>query len=63
MKACIAYCYISIPTIEDQFLQLRLYLLTCQAALMHNMISQAESIFKTSITLISEMPESLEGKQ
>jgi len=37
--------------------------LTSQAALMHNMISQAESIFKTSITLISELPDNLEGKQ
>lgn len=63
IQACIAYCYISIPSVEDSNLQLRLYLAVSQSALMHNMISQSEGIFKTAIVSVSELPEVFEGRQ
>ncbi len=62
IQACIAYCYISIPSIEDFNVQLKLYLNVAQIALTHNMISQAENLFKAAVVLISELPEYFEGK-
>eukprot|EP00828_Plagiopyla_frontata_P009321 TRINITY_DN1479_c0_g1_i13.p1 TRINITY_DN1479_c0_g1~~TRINITY_DN1479_c0_g1_i13.p1 ORF type:complete len:644 (-),score=111.04 TRINITY_DN1479_c0_g1_i13:135-2066(-) len=55
MQACIAYCFITISTIQDPFLQLKCYSLTSTVALLHNMISQSESLFKLAVQVLSEI--------
>ncbi|EGR27329.1 hypothetical protein IMG5_197970 [Ichthyophthirius multifiliis] len=57
LQACIAFCYITIPMIEDNFLQFKLYVQNSQVALLHNLISQSESAFKTALQILSEIPE------
>ncbi|KRX02875.1 hypothetical protein PPERSA_04078 [Pseudocohnilembus persalinus] len=62
LQACIAFCYISIPMVKDIYSQVQFYNLCTQVALVHNLISQADSMFKTSLTLLAELPESIDGK-
>jgi hypothetical protein len=61
VHACIAYCYITIPSMDDPFDRLYLYLLAGHVALMNQALSQAESLFKAAITLIQEVPPVAEG--
>ncbi|KAK2564040.1 VPS35 endosomal protein-sorting factor-like [Acropora cervicornis] len=48
IRACVAYCFITIPSIEDIFMRLKLYLLS------------ADAFFQASISLISEAPRTIE---
>lgn len=59
-RACIAYCYITIPSMEDIFSRLHLYLFAGQIALKNHSISQAESLFKAAVAAIDEVPATLE---
>jgi hypothetical protein len=59
-RACIAYCYITIPSMEDIFARLHLYLFAGQVALKNHSVSQAESLFKAAVAAIDEVPATLE---
>jgi hypothetical protein len=59
-RACIAYCYITIPSMEDIFGRLHLYLFAGQVALKNQSVSQAESLFKAAVAAIDEVPPTLE---
>lgn len=59
-RACIAYCYITIPAMEDIFARLHLYLFAGQVALKNHSVSQAESLFKAAVAAIDEVPPTLE---
>jgi hypothetical protein len=61
VRACIAYAYISIPSLDDAFERLYLYMLAGQAALVNQSLPQAESMFKAAITLIQEVPQFIES--
>lgn len=41
-QACVAYCFITIPSIEDIFMRLKLYLLSGQVAMANQAFSQGE---------------------
>jgi len=60
VRSCISFCYITIPSMEDYFGRLNLYLISAQTALMNNALPQAESLFKAAIKLIQEVPNKLE---
>jgi len=57
VRACVAFCFITIPSMDDIFPRLYLYLLTGQAALVNQCIPQSEALFEAMITLIGEVPE------
>ena len=55
-EALVAYCFITIPSMEDVFSRLYLYVLSGQVAAVNQSIAQADSLFKAAITLIQEVP-------
>lgn len=54
LQATLAYCYITVPVIEDPQMKLKLYLYLSEIALANNLISQATALIKTCITQLSE---------
>lgn len=65
VRACAAYCYITIPSITSVFTRLELYLLSGQVALLNQCLGQADACFKAALSLIPELPLMVEvdGKQ
>lgn len=53
LQATLAYCYITVPVIEDPQTKLKLYLYLSEIALANNLISQATSLIKTCITQLA----------
>ncbi|XP_034132852.1 VPS35 endosomal protein sorting factor-like isoform X2 [Drosophila guanche] len=65
IKACIAYCFITIPSISAVQQQMDLYLLCGQLALRHLCLGQADSCFEAALQLVNELPAAtvdFEGK-
>lgn len=60
VRACIAFCYITIPSMEDILQRLHLLLFAGQVALTNRSVSQAESLFKAAVAAIDEVPATLE---
>jgi len=60
VRACIAFCFITIPSMDNVFSRLYLYLLTGQSALINQCVPQSEALFEAMIGLIEEVPEYLE---
>jgi len=56
VKAALAYCHITIPSLEDHLVRLRLYHSCAEVALTNQMIVQAEGFVKAAIALIPEVP-------
>jgi hypothetical protein len=54
LQATLAYCFITVPVIEESKLKLELYLYLSEIALANNLISQATSLIKTCISQLSE---------
>ncbi|XP_068081598.1 VPS35 endosomal protein-sorting factor-like isoform X2 [Anabrus simplex] len=65
VRACAAYCFITIPSITSVFTRLELYLLSGQVALLNQCLGQADACFKAALSLIPELPATVEvdGKQ
>ena len=55
MRACAAYCFITIPSIKSVKHRLRLYLLSGQVALFNQCLGQADACFKAGVSTISEI--------
>lgn len=55
-KACLSFCHISIPSIEDLFKRLHLFTLCGQMAVLNNMLPQADILFKSAIETLIEVP-------
>uniref|UniRef100_A0A2K6V517 VPS35 endosomal protein-sorting factor-like n=1 Tax=Saimiri boliviensis boliviensis TaxID=39432 RepID=A0A2K6V517_SAIBB len=64
IHACVAYCFITIPSLTGIFTRLNLYLHSGQVALANQCLSQADAFFKAAISLIPEVPKmiNIEGK-
>ena len=64
VRACAAYCFITIPSLQSQIEQLQLYLFSGQVALLNQCCSQADSFSKAAISLIPDIPKVIdqEGK-
>eukprot|EP00937_MAST-01D_sp_MAST-1D-sp2_P005489 g5489.t1 len=56
VKACLAYCHITIPSIDSVFKRLYLQLLCGNVALLNACLPQADTFFKGAISLIPEVP-------
>jgi len=59
VRACLSFAFITIPSIEDVFVRLRLYLLSSEAALQCLSLPQADAFLKTAITVIPEIPTTI----
>ncbi|XP_029646027.1 VPS35 endosomal protein sorting factor-like [Octopus sinensis] len=59
VKACAAYCFITIPSLRFTYSQLSLYLVSGQVALLNQCLGQADEFFKAIVLLIPEIPRSL----
>ncbi|KAH8369160.1 hypothetical protein KR009_002879, partial [Drosophila setifemur] len=65
IKACIAFCFITIPSIGAVQQQMDLYLLCGQLALHHHCLGQADACFEAALQLVSDLPAAMvdfEGK-
>ncbi|KAJ8318573.1 hypothetical protein KUTeg_003664 [Tegillarca granosa] len=77
VRACAAYCFITIPSLQSILTQLQLYLMSGQVALLNQCCSQvclilydmyfsitADAFFKAAISVIPDVPRNveLEGK-
>ncbi|XP_055614690.1 VPS35 endosomal protein sorting factor-like [Uranotaenia lowii] len=60
VKACAAYCFITIPSIIDVGTRMELYLQSGQVALLNVCLQQADSCFEAALNLIPEMPRTFE---
>ncbi|KAJ1532194.1 hypothetical protein ONE63_000815 [Megalurothrips usitatus] len=65
VHACAAYCYITIPSINSVLMRLELYLLSGQVALLNQCLGQADACLKAALSLIPDVPKTMEvdGKQ
>ncbi|XP_059139678.1 VPS35 endosomal protein-sorting factor-like [Physella acuta] len=61
VRACAAYCFITIPSLQSVFSQLQLYLLCGQVALLNQCYSQGDAFFKAAISLVPEVPKTFDG--
>ncbi|XP_066026887.1 VPS35 endosomal protein-sorting factor-like [Pocillopora verrucosa] len=59
IRACVAYCFITIPSIDDVFSRLKLYLLSGQVAMANQALSQADAFFRAAISLVAEVPRTI----
>uniref|UniRef100_A0A8D1P156 VPS35 endosomal protein-sorting factor-like n=1 Tax=Sus scrofa TaxID=9823 RepID=A0A8D1P156_PIG len=59
VRACVAYCFITIPSLGGIFTRLNLYLHSGQVALANQCLSQADAFFKAAISLIPEVPKTI----
>uniref|UniRef100_A0A8D2KUS0 VPS35 endosomal protein-sorting factor-like n=1 Tax=Varanus komodoensis TaxID=61221 RepID=A0A8D2KUS0_VARKO len=64
IHACVAFCFITIPSLTSIFSRLNLYLLSGQVALANQCLSQGDAFFKAAISLVPEVPKTIniEGK-
>uniref|UniRef100_A0A8D2J2Z7 VPS35 endosomal protein-sorting factor-like n=1 Tax=Varanus komodoensis TaxID=61221 RepID=A0A8D2J2Z7_VARKO len=64
VRACVAFCFITIPSLTSIFSRLNLYLLSGQVALANQCLSQGDAFFKAAISLVPEVPKTIniEGK-
>ncbi|XP_037897035.1 VPS35 endosomal protein sorting factor-like isoform X2 [Glossina fuscipes] len=59
-KACIAFSFITIPSISCICQQMDLYMLSGQVALVNQCMGQADACFEAALNLIAELPTALE---
>ncbi|GFO28655.1 upf0505 protein c16orf62-like protein [Plakobranchus ocellatus] len=60
VRACAAYSFITIPSLQSVFSQLQLYLISGQVALLNQCYSQADAFFKALISLIPDLPKTMD---
>lgn len=60
VKACIAFCFITIPSTTSVQQQMDLYLLTGQVALVNQCLGQADACFEEALNLVAQLPNSIE---
>jgi len=56
VKACLAYCHITIPSIEGFYRRMPLFLLCGRVALFNQCIAQADTFFTETINAIEKVP-------
>lgn len=61
VAACLAYNYITIPSIEEMSLRLELYLASSRVALVNVCLPQTDAFLKAAITLLRTLPAHYEG--
>nr|XP_008122571.1 PREDICTED: UPF0505 protein C16orf62 [Anolis carolinensis] len=64
VRACVAFCFITIPSLTSIFSRLNLYLHSGQVALANQCLSQADAFFKAAVSLVPDVPKmiNIDGK-
>ncbi|BFZ02646.1 hypothetical protein BsWGS_05685 [Bradybaena similaris] len=60
VRACAAFCFITIPSLQSVFSQLQLYLLSGQVALLNQCYSQGDAFFRAAISLVPDVPKTMD---
>lgn len=60
VRTCVAYTFITIPSIGDIFQQLYLYLDSGCVAVVNGALSQAEGFFRSAVRLLPDVPQEME---
>jgi hypothetical protein len=60
VRACAAYCYITIPSVDNILLKLNLYLLSGRVAISNGALSQGDAFFKAAINSLKDVPQFME---
>ncbi|XP_077526867.1 VPS35 endosomal protein-sorting factor-like [Haemaphysalis longicornis] len=60
VRACAAYCFITIPSLASVQTRLELYLLSGQTALLNQCLSQGDAFLQAAIELLPELPATVE---
>ncbi|XP_053669641.1 VPS35 endosomal protein sorting factor-like [Anopheles nili] len=60
VKACAAYCFITIPSIIDVQMRMDLYMQSGQVALLNVCLQHADSCFEAALNLIPSVPRTVE---
>lgn len=65
VRACAAFCFITIPSLSSVHSRLQLYLLSGQVSLLNQCLGQADASFKAALSLVPEMPKTIDvdGRQ
>lgn len=61
VNACIAFSFITIPSIDDIIMRLQLYLSSSHVALVNVCLPQTDAFLKSAITLLRQLPPQSEG--
>ena len=61
VRACIAFSFITIPSLEDVITRLQLYLSSSYVSLINSCLPQTDAFLKTAITLIPHLPQQIES--
>lgn len=61
VNACIAFSFITIPSIEDIVMRLHLYLSSTHIALVNVSLPQTDAFLKSAITLLRQLPSNYEA--
>ncbi|XP_068100901.1 VPS35 endosomal protein-sorting factor-like isoform X1 [Hyperolius riggenbachi] len=59
VRACVAFCFITIPSLTSIFTRLNLYLHSGQVALANQCLSQADAFFKAAVSLVPDVPKNI----
>ncbi|XP_065898372.1 VPS35 endosomal protein-sorting factor-like [Dysidea avara] len=60
VRACAAYCFITIPSLSNILERLNLYLLSGRVAVANGALTQGDAFFKAAISSIKDVPEIVE---
>ncbi|CAD1481043.1 unnamed protein product, partial [Heterotrigona itama] len=60
VRACAAFSFITIPSLTLVYTRLQLYLLSGQVALLNQCLGQADACFKAALSLLPEMPKTMD---
>ncbi|XP_011291611.2 VPS35 endosomal protein sorting factor-like [Musca domestica] len=60
VKACVAFCFITIPSITSIQQQMDLYLLSGQVALVNNCLGQADACFEEALNLVGDLQNTID---
>ena len=62
VRACVAYSFITIPSLTSPILKLQLYLESSQVALLNQCLSQSDAFLKSAISLIPDVQKQIEAQ-
>uniref|UniRef100_A0A1X7VFK8 VPS35 endosomal protein-sorting factor-like n=1 Tax=Amphimedon queenslandica TaxID=400682 RepID=A0A1X7VFK8_AMPQE len=57
VRACIAYSFITVPSIDAILYRLNLYLISGRVAVANGALSQGDAFFKAAVTALKEVPQ------
>jgi hypothetical protein len=56
VMACLAYSFVTIPSIPGVFIRLQLYLISAQVAIISQALTQGDTFLKSAINLVAKVP-------